>query len=486
MALAEVEAQGVRVDKSYLDNAIADMSNRIKKKEIELKKDKDVYPAWKRRFGDRFNFGSRDQLAKILYGEKDRQGNRVGGMFDAKGETATGRASTSKADLNDIDLPFVKSYIRNEEMKKALSTYLIGLRRECVERDGMWFVHPSYNLNTVVSFRSSCNLINYQNQPARMPELAEIIRRCFIPLPGWHFWEIDYGQQEVRVSACYNKDPVLIKYIKDSSTDMHRDAAADLFLMDKDFLIRESKWAKKTVRDWAKNRFVFPELYGAVYFQCATHLWEAVEKETSEVPGTGMTVKQWLRSKGIKELDILLVKNPRTGKMELDHEPRPGSFGHHVKKAEEVMWNERFKVYTQWKHRWWERYVRDGGFISLVGFAVNGPLNRNDVLNYAIQCDSFQCLLWSLVKIVKSLRKYRMKSRVVGEIHDSQQGCSPPGELNAVFDMAREIMVDDIAKAWEWLIVPLEVEMECSPINESWFAKSVWTRSTEGAWGAKT
>jgi hypothetical protein len=149
------------------------------------------------------------------------------------------------------------------------------------------------------------------------------------------------------------------------------------------------------------------------------------------------------------------------------------------------MWNKRFPVYTQWKRDWFDRYVKDGGFSSYVGFAWNGPMTRNEVLNYGIQCDSFQCNLWSLIELVKALRRYKMKTRIVGEIHDSLQFNSPPDELNSFLDLAHGVMVDRLMKHWDWIIVPLETESEVCPIGESWFSKREWVRYPNNTWGVK-
>jgi DNA polymerase I-like protein with 3'-5' exonuclease and polymerase domains len=64
--LAEIESNGVRVDKDYLDQTITEIDEQIIEATNEMKKDKVIYPLWRKRFGNNMKLGSRDQLAKIL------------------------------------------------------------------------------------------------------------------------------------------------------------------------------------------------------------------------------------------------------------------------------------------------------------------------------------------------------------------------------------------------------------------------------------
>ena len=350
--------------------------------------------------------------------------------------------------------------------------------------------HPTFNLHTASTFRSSSGSdkeggsggsdLNFQNLPIRDPVRGEMIRKAFIPRKGRRIVEIDFSGIEVRVSACYHKDPVLIKYIEDPTTDMHRDTAAELFSLPVEFLIKHSDWAKRGVRDWAKNRFVFPEFYGSVYFQCAPNLWEGVQGYKQPVPGTELTLLEYLKTKGIKELGDC---DPR-GK------PKPGTFDNRCKEVENSFWKERFQVYDAWKSSFFAAYQRNGGFKTLTGFYVGaiggkmGLLRKNDVTNYPIQGSAFHCLLWSVIQLVKHVHKHKMKAKVIGQIHDSVLFDCPDNEVQDLLTAAHRIMTRDLPRAWKWLIVPLETESEVTPIDGSWYTKSQWV-DADGTWGPK-
>lgn len=467
-ALSQVEANGIRVDVKYLYRTIRETEGRIGKLEGELKGD-EVYRTWRQRFGDRAKLGSREQLATVLF---DVLGLPSPGYTERSKQAGVKQRYRSDVEiLSKVKLPFVRKFIELEKLRKVRGTYLEGIRRELVEG----FIHPSFNLHLVQTYRSSSSDPNFQNLPIRDPVQGEIIRRCFIPRKGHLLVEVDFSGIEVRVAACYNKDPVLIKYIEDPTTDMHRDMAMELFLLGKEQV------DKKTTRDWAKNRFVFPQFYGSVYFQCAPHLWEVVWSQVRssdnrvsrvKLPDEDITILKHLRRNGIVAL----------GDCDPQGEPEPGTFVYHVREVERKFWGERFQVYTDWKNRWYNDYLKKGWFDLFTGFRCSGVYKRNEVLNYPIQGDASLCKLWSLIRLQKYLNKHRMKTKIIGEIHDSILADCPENEIHNYLSAAKRIMTVSLPKAWPWIIVPLDVEAEVAGTN--WYEKKQWTQ-VNGKWTPK-
>jgi DNA polymerase-1 len=450
LALSEVEATGVRVDKSYLDAALVKTERQIRVLEEEIKSDPN-YRIWQRRYGEKTNLGAPEQLAGVV-GYKPRA--YTTGGAEGRGKK---RGKADESSFEGIDLPLVQKYFKVQKLRKGRGTYLIGIQREMVEENGMWFVHPSYALNRVATHRSSCSSPNWQNIPSRSKMLAEMVRRCYIPLPGYQLIEIDFSQVEVRVAACYSHDPVLIKYINDPKSDMHRDMAAKLFFLN------EKQAAQKDIRHLAKNKMVFPQFYGDFYPRCAKNIWDAIGFQNIKVGQDGPSLYKHLAANGISEC----------GDCDPDNRPVKGTFEQHVKEIEEWMWGRWLKVYAEWKKRFYAEYLKTGGFQMFTGFAINGHYAKNEVVNSPIQGSAFHCLLWALPRIVRHLRKHKFRSRVVGEIHDNLVGCVHPRERDDYIQVCRRFMVEEIAKAWPWLIVPLEVEIEACPIDKSWYDKAV-------------
>lgn len=472
LAMAELEHNGVRVDMRYLDSQIKGVGREMKEYESKLTGDK-IWREWKKMFGDKSKLGSKEQLGKVIF-EKMGYARKKGQAKKVKSENGDYQSKREgKNDENafgDCDLPFVKDYFKWQKLIKLKTTYLEGIMREQV--DGR--IHPFFNLHKTITYRSSSNMVNWQNVPVRNKKIAEIIRRCYIPEPGEHFVEIDYAQQEVRVAACHCKDRRLIAYINDPKTDMHRDMAMKMFMLTE----KEVGMLRKTdsdVRDFSKNRFVFPEFYGSTYFQCAPALWSGVLKGTATIGEGGPTLIDHLKAKGIKSL----------GDCEAGASLKNGTFVAQVQKAEKFMWETTFHEYTSWKLAQYDEYLRKGFFDLFTGFRVEALLARNDVLNYRIQGDAFLCLLQAMVWILQDIKKYKMRARMVGEIHDSHQASVHPKWIQDYLSLCKEIMVDRLRKEWDWIIVPLDTESEVAAIDESWGSKKVWSLSG-GRWSLPT
>lgn len=682
----------MRVDMDYLDRAIKKTSKRIERLEKGLR-ETDVWRKIEKRFGGKAKL-ERNQIAKVLFGEMKYKGVEVERKGGKAGE-ASKRYIADEAAFANIDIPFVHDYRQLEKLRKVRSTYLYGVRREVV--DG--YIHPNFNLHTTNTFRSSSDHPNFQNWPIRVGEIAKIVRSCFIARPGHVITEIDFKGIEVCGAACYNKDPTLISYIKDSTKDMHRDMAAECFKVkpgdvskmarycnppeapmwmangtfkplgkikvgdklmgwkraykkkgkrgnrqarkrlcvsvvtavhkkrdkiykitmasgrvlrctkdhlwvngklqfrgkdnyvtpevgrtlahivepprkltkaetrtagwlggvydgegsgrhisqsqthnpevcdkiehslrelefeysvqtggddkcakfyiaggiqgDVNFLnhcqpARKKNWLnsitnrssffkKDTIvkieadsygdvlglttttgnyicwgyasKNCAKNMFVFPQFYGSWYIDCARNLWEAIDKHKLEVNGTPMA--EHLKKKGITHLGALIAKQT----------PLTDSFEYHLKKVEQNFWGRRFKVYSEWKYNWNVLYRETGCVKFLTGFEVRGILNRKQVTNYPIQGTAFHWLLWVLIELQKWMNKHKMRSKIVGQIHDSIVMDIHLKEFDAVIAKAVDLITNGLPEHYPWINVPLNAEVEVAPEGGTWFDK---------------
>jgi len=441
MALADVESHGIKIDLVQLERNIYTTSKRIEKLTARNTKS-DVCKTWKKVFGRSTNFGSRTQLGEVLF-------SHMGYECKDEDRTKTGRPKADEETLSKLDIPFVQQYLKVERLKKARATYLRGIQKATM--DG--FLHPVFSLHLVRTYRSSSEAPNFQNIPIRIPWLGKLIRTCFIARPHHQLVEIDYSGIEVCVSACMHKDPRMIEYIKDPTKDMHRDMAGECYIL-------RTKQVSKDSRFSAKNGFVFPEFYGDWFNRCARSLWDNITNLHLTLPD-GTSLREHLKNKGINRL----------GPCDPKEKPRPGTFEKHIQEVENRFWNERFRVYNQWKQDWFREYQRTGRFTMATGFTVEGWYGKNDVINYPIQGPAFHCLLWSLIRLNNWLKKKRMRSRIVGQIHDSIVADVHKNELEDYLHMANKIMTQRLPKAWPWIIVPLEVEADVSPVGGSWYDK---------------
>ena len=255
------------------------------------------------------------------------------------------------------------------------------------------------------------------------------------------------------MAACYHHDPVFISYITTPGKDMHRDMAAQLYCLD-------PKDVSKDARYGAKNKFVFPQFYGDYYVACARALWEWIEKGKLKGPD-GKSLFKHLKRCGILE----------RGECNPEESPVEETFEKHVQEVEDDFWNNRFMVYGEWRRAWYKRYLKKGYFDLLTGFRVYGSFARNAVTNYPVQGSAFHCLLWTLIQVNRRLKKHKMKSMVVGQIHDSLIGDIRIDELTDYLSIVEEITAVDLPKHWPWINVPMVIEYEISPVGSSWFQK---------------
>ena len=98
-------------------------------------------------------------------------------------------------------------------------------------------------------------------------------------------------------------------------------------------------------------------------------------------------------------------------------------------------------------------------------------MKKNEAINRAIQGTAFHWLLWCLIELNKEIKKQKMKSLIIFQIHDSILIDAVPEEIDDIIEMAKEIMRERIRKHWDWIIVPLDIEVEVTPIDGNWFQK---------------
>jgi len=439
IALSQVETNGMRIDVDYLNRAIAHTKRKIEKILYEIGHDK-IFKVWKKEFGIRTNIGSGEQLGKILFSVM---------KYPCLARTKTGRPKTDETALNAVDLDFVRNFLKLKKLRKAKSTYLEGILRETTNG----YLHPFFNLNTTRTFRSSSDHPNFQNMPIRDPNIAKLVRRAFVARPNHQIVETDYSGAEICNATCYHRDPRMISYIKDKRKDLHRDMAGQCFILPK-------KEITKEIRYCGKNMFVFPQFYGDYYIHCAENLWKAIDQMKLK-RGDGYDLYSHLETEGIYEL----------GNCDPDEEPKEGTFEKHIQEIEYNFWNRLFKVYAQWKKDWYYTYLKKGYFDTLTGFRIEGFYGRNEIINYPVQGSAFHWLLWCLIRIIKLLKKYRMKTLITGQIHDSIVGDVYKKELRNYLEICEQVMTVDIRKHWKWIIVPLSIEAEVAPVGGSWYEK---------------
>jgi len=438
LALARAEQQGMRVDVAYIERKKAHMTRQIIKMEEEFYQTR-FFRHWQHSTKGKVNIHSNTQLAHYLYDVK---------KLKVEKETASGQGATDEDALKQLNIPELEDLLNIRRLKKIKDTYLDAFLREQVNG----YIHPFFNLHLVKTYRSSSDSPNFQNIPKRDEESMKTVRKALYARPGHLIMEADYSGLEVRIAACYHKDPTMLKYLREGY-DMHLDMAKQIFL-----LKTYDKTNHYILRQAAKNGFVFPEFYGDYFKNCASNMacgWGKLP------PG------KWKPEEGITIGDTTLGSHLiRKGISSLS------MFETHVRKIESDFWGRRFAEYASWKERWWKTYQKYGYIDMLTGFRCYGTMGKNDCINYPVQGAAFHCLLWSFTRLDQLLRENNLDSKLIGQIHDSMILDVHPDELEKVGKLIKQITCFDLPAAWDWIIVPLDVEIEICPVDASWVEKT--------------
>jgi len=354
-------------------------------------------------------------------------------------ETAKGFKSIDAESLEKFNHSFARLIVKRRKLTKILSTYIIGWMKHIYDSK----IRPFLNLQFPRSYRSSSDNPNLHNVPKRDKTAQRIARSGIIPSKGNKLIFFDYGSMEVRIIACYSKDKNLVKYVCDKSTDMHRDQAEELFSLKHDTITGE-------IRFYAKNQFVFPEFYGSYWRSCARNLWnECMDLKTGEE----VKLSQHLVNKGI-----------------IENRKDYNGFEEHVKMCEQKFWRKFYGV-KEWQEGLFDSYI-DKCYVEMkTGFRRSDLLSRNKIINTPIQGSAFHCLLWSYWKVNQISKNEEWKSKLIGQIHDEMILDVCPKEEKHIVEVVKDVMENQVREKYSWIIVPLEAEIEMTPIDGTWFQK---------------
>lgn len=429
LAFSDTQLRGFPADELYYLEEEIHLGEKIEMLEVGLLNSK-----WAKKFKKKYkrviNIDSTQDLIKLF---KD--------IIKIKLEKKTdkGNIKMTAEVLEGLDVPFAKRIVRLRKLKKIKNTYMKQIISE-IDKDGR--IHAFIDLHIPRSYRSSSSNPNLQNVPTREEEAKKSTRSGFVPEPGCRLLFGDYGSQEVRIIGCYTQDENLITYLEDDTTDMHRDQAEDIFVLDDNTITKD-------LRFYTKNQFVFPEFYGSYYVSCARNIWRiCMEMKTGE------DIIVW---KHLVEEGVIQSKDDYAG------------FEHHIKEVEKRFW-EKFPGVREWQNRSIDFYQRHGYVESFFGYRRGGLLTPNMIINTPIQATAFHCLLWAYIKL-NYYAKRHLRSRPIFQIHDEIVWNLRPDEEKEVIKKMRYIMERKIRAEYDFLIVPLVAEIEITDIDGSWYTK---------------
>ena len=240
--LANMEKEGILVDKDYLDSLESEIKGKLKTLEEK------IYAISE----EEFNISSPKQLGVILF-------EKLNIPYPKKSKNSN--YSTDKEVLDKIRLfnPIVSLVEEYRMLSKLNSNYVVGLKEQIMSDNK---VHTIYNQCLTRTGRLSSKDPNLQNIPNH-DEYGRLIRKCFVSQEGYTFLSSDYSQIELRLFAeLSNVESLKEAFI--NSEDIHSFTASKIFNKDIKDVTKEERSRAKAVN--------FGIIYGISSFGLANDL----------------------------------------------------------------------------------------------------------------------------------------------------------------------------------------------------------------------
>ncbi len=331
--------------------------------------------------GETFNVSSPSKVGEILF---DRLG------LDPKAKkTKTGQYSTSEEVLEKLSAshPIIGMILEYRKIKKLLSTYINALPQYIDPADGK--IHTTFNQTVTATGRISSSDPNLQNIPVR-EEMGRDIRRAFIPDEGHLFLSADYSQIELRLAADMAEDAVMLEAFA-NNRDIHAITASRIYKKPLEEVTADERRHAKTAN--------FGILYGISAFGLSQRLSIPRADAKALIDGyfnTFPTIKAYM------ERSIELARQHKY-------------------------------VVTQLGRR---RMLPD---IDSRNPVVRGYAERN-AINAPIQGTAADIIKTAMVRIADEIRRRRLKSRMIMQVHDELNFDVPPDEADEMKELVTTLM----------------------------------------------
>lgn len=399
--LAKSQLEGVIVNEPFALELQKEYTDTIAKAERMISKCPEI-DMFTRRFGS-FNAGSPDHVVKLLRDVLKRpEGNREDGGYSSDEEVLSS--------IPKSEAPSIKHILDHRGISKLKSTYIDPIvEKKIVHPDGR--MHTSYNAMVAVTGRLSSDDPNLQNFPKRKHKR---VRGVVIPPPDHWILSVDYGQIEARVIGMASEDKNLVKYLWEDY-DIHgywagrfaKEYPDILDWISSEFEVDrgDDKKLMKTLRQEAKNKWVFPQFFGSSYYSCANNL---------HVPDTV------------------------------------------AKRLADEFWDE-FKGVKRWQDRTIAKWEKNLYVETLTGRRRRGPMSKNEIINTPIQGTAADIVTDAMNRLSEfSELTEQDRFQPVLNIHDDLTFYTPDETIDADVSVIAEYMCDS---RFDFINVPIIVEV---------------------------
>jgi DNA polymerase-1 len=345
--------------------------------------------------GCEFNINSPRQLGEILFEKLN--------LPHSKKLKKSGQYSTAVEVLEELakDYEIPRLVLEFRQFSKFKSTYIDVIPQLVDAKTGR--LHTTFNQTGAATGRLSSVNPNLQNIPVRS-ELGRKIRGAFIPEDGWQFVAADYSQVELRIVAHLSGDARLAEAFH-SGEDVHRRTAAEVLGIPMDQITPAQRNSAKAVN------------FGIVYGQTPYGLAQQLGISTEEA--ANFIARYFERYQGVQRYIEGCLSSAR------DTGITRTLFGR-LRQHPEI--NSKNGLRRSMAER----------------TAINSP----------IQGTAADIIKLAMIHIADELRRARLRTRMVLQVHDELIFEVPEDELS-VRDMIRNRMENVVQ-----LSVPLTVDIK--------------------------
>jgi DNA polymerase-1 len=283
--------------------------------------------------------------------------------------------------------PLPRKILDYRSLSKLKGTYVDALPGLVHPETGR--IHTTFNQSVAATGRLSSSDPNLQNIPIRT-ELGRRIRTAFVPQPGSVLISADYSQIELRVLAHMSGEPSLVEAFH-AGEDIHQRTASRVFGGDSELSAAEQRRRAKIIN--------FGIIYGKTSFTLGKDLGVSKREAQDFIDAyfEGHSKVQEL-------LENIVMEARRTGKVKTlfgrqRYIPEIGSRNRMTRQAAERV-------------------------------AVNAP----------IQGTAADLIKKAMVNLWRELRKRKLRSRMLLQVHDELLLEVPEDEKETVTTLVRDIM----------------------------------------------
>jgi len=344
--------------------------------------------------GHRFNINSTQQLAGVLFEELKLAKNK---------RTKTGY-STDSTVLEDLrgTHPIVDLLLEYRQLVKLKSTYVDTLPLLINEKTGR--VHTSYNQTVAATGRLSSSDPNLQNIPIRT-DIGRMVRRAFIAQGNKVLLSADYSQIELRILAHFSHDPALLAAFR-ADEDIHAATAAAVYGVPLAEVTKDMRRVAKTIN--------FGVAYGVSGYGLAQNTG------LPQTEATRLIEEYFARYPGIKT---------------------------YVEETQRQAHRDGYVSTLLGRRRYLPELKAQNRVLVSSGerMAINMP----------IQGTAADIIKIAMVRLQKTMRERKLRSKMILQVHDELVFECEPHELDALKPLVKDLMETALP-----MIIPVKVDLK--------------------------